>query len=52
MISVIIASADKAFLAKVSEDIKNTIGVEFEIIGFDNANAEKGICEVYNIGHR
>jgi glycosyltransferase involved in cell wall biosynthesis len=50
MISVIIASANKELLANVSENVKSTIGVDFEIISFDNANAEKGICEVYNIG--
>lgn len=50
MISIIIASANKRFLADVSENIKNTIGIDFEIISFENANAEKGICELYNRG--
>lgn len=50
MISVIIASANKEFLASVSENVKRTIGVDFEIIAFDNAGGQKGICEVYNLG--
>lgn len=37
-------------LAKVSENIKDTIGCVHEIISFDNRGAELGICEIYNKG--
>ncbi|SMC71151.1 glycosyltransferase [Pedobacter africanus] len=50
MISIIIASANKNLLNDVSVNIRETIGVEYEIISFDNAGAAKGICEVYNKG--
>jgi len=50
MISVIIASANKNLLNDVSVNIRETIGVEHEIISFDNAGAAMGICEVYNKG--
>ncbi|MES2650952.1 MAG: glycosyltransferase [Bacteroidota bacterium] len=50
MISIIIASVKSDMLANVSENISNTIGVEFEIISFDNSNGEKGLCELYNLG--
>lgn len=50
MISVIIASVNKDFLAHVSENIAQTIGVAFEIISFDNSSGSMGLCEVYNNG--
>lgn len=50
MVSVIISSAQKRLLDDVSANIRDTIGVPFEIIAFDNSNGEKGICEIYNIG--
>lgn len=52
MISVIICSARAKDLELVSENIKETIGVPYEIIGYDNSAGEKGICEVYNKGTR
>jgi len=50
MISVIICSADPVELQLVKENIATTIGTVYEIIAFDNAHAEKGICELYNEG--
>ncbi|MBP8067249.1 MAG: hypothetical protein KAY27_01685 [Pedobacter sp.] len=50
MISIIIASVKEDLLANVSQNIRDTIGVEFEIISFDNANGKYGLCELYNIG--
>jgi glycosyltransferase involved in cell wall biosynthesis len=52
MISVIICSANAADLLQVKINISRTIGVPHEIIGFDNSNGQKGICEVYNEGAR
>jgi hypothetical protein len=37
-------------LLAVKNNIANTIGVEYEIIAFDNRVAKKGICQVYNEG--
>jgi len=50
MISIIIASVNPDLLHDVSENISKTIGIPYEILSFDNANAEKGICQVYNEG--
>ena len=50
MISIIIASANPKLLTDVSLNIEKTIGTPFEILGFENGNAEKGICELYNLG--
>jgi GT2 family glycosyltransferase len=49
MISVIISTQDSVLLHRVSENIKETIGVEFEIIAIEN-KAQYSICEAYNIG--
>lgn len=50
MISIIISSVDKAMLLAVSQNIADTVGVPFEIIGIDNSNGAKGLCAVYNEG--
>jgi len=52
MISIIICSADADNLNAVLQNIKETIGIEHEIIAFDNSLAKKGICEIYNLGIR
>lgn len=48
MLSIIICSANANDLLLVRQNIKSTIGVPHEIIGYDNSTAKKGICEVYN----
>jgi hypothetical protein len=50
MISIIIASTNEMMLQNVSENIKETIGVDFEIISFNNGNGERGLCDIYNEG--
>jgi len=52
MVSVIICSANADLLSYVKTNINNTIGVPFEILAYDNSNAERGICEIYNQGVR
>jgi hypothetical protein len=52
MISIIISSASATDLHRVSQNIKETIGVPFEIIGIDNSDGKTGISEVYNRGTR
>lgn len=48
MISIIICSVDPALLEKVTLNIKDTIGVPFEIISTDNRAANEGLCSIYN----
>ena len=50
MISCIISSVSNSFLNQVTESIKATIDVPFEVIAINNRKGEKGICEVYNNG--
>jgi glycosyltransferase involved in cell wall biosynthesis len=50
MISIIICSANEEELAKVSENIRGTVGVAHEIIAIDNRKEQRGICEIYNEG--
>lgn len=52
MISIIICSANSELLKTVKSNIDKTIGVEHEIIAYDNSDAQRGICEVYNEGAR
>ncbi|TDE15438.1 glycosyltransferase [Dyadobacter psychrotolerans] len=52
MISVIICSASPDDLLLVKTNIEQTIGVPYEILAFDNGDAQKGICEIYNEGTR
>ena len=50
MISIVISSANKTLLARVTLNISATIGVPYELISIDNSNGAMGICEVYNLG--
>jgi hypothetical protein len=52
MISIIICSASTEELKQVSQNIDLTIGVPYEIIGINNSDGKRGICEVYNEGKR
>lgn len=52
MISVIICNRDKNILPSISENIKRTIGVEYELIIIDNSNNNYNIFQAYNIGVR
>ena len=49
MISIIVCSINKQRLENLTNNIAKTIGVKFEVIGFDNTTANKSISEVYNI---
>src|SRR3989344_1016681 len=51
MISVIVSSKDDVMLRELNEDVKKTIGCEFEIVALENKNG-RGICGVYNEGVR
>ena len=50
MISVIISSAKPKLLAATVKNIEQTVGLEFEILAYENADGKKSICEIYNLG--
>lgn len=50
MISVIICHRNKEYLNKISDNIKNTIGTDYELIIIDNTTNQYSIFEAYNIG--
>lgn len=50
MISIIICSRHPDISASLRENIKETIGVEYEIIAVDNSNNEYSIFSAYNKG--
>lgn len=50
MVSIVISSKTPLLLQQVSENIKETIGVDFEIIAIANPNGEISICKAYNEG--
>lgn len=50
MISIIICSKTHTLFKAVSDNIKETIGVAYEIIGIDNSEGKYSICKAYNIG--
>lgn len=52
MISIIICSVNKKLLGQIMANIELTIGVEHEIIAFDNLEARLGIAEAYNLSAR
>jgi len=47
-VSVILCSKNHEICEKAVESIKATIGIEFEIMVFDNNDKNWGICKVYN----
>lgn len=48
MISILVCSANPVLLKQFSENVQENIGIEYELLFFDNQIAKKGICEVYN----
>lgn len=50
MISIIISYYRSQYLNNLKENIKQTIGVEYEIIDIENTDGSSGLCKVYNIG--
>lgn len=51
MISVIICSRLKTLHPDFLNNIRNTIGADFELIHIDNSENKYGICEAYNSGY-
>ncbi|RTY84396.1 hypothetical protein EKL97_03780 [Flavobacterium sp. LS1P28] len=50
MISIIICSRTQNISFNLSENIKNTIGCDYELIVIDNSNNKYSIFEAYNLG--
>lgn len=50
MISIIICSRTKLLNKDLELNVKNTIGVEYEIINIDNSNNSHSIFSAYNLG--
>jgi hypothetical protein len=48
MISIVICSINPDFLRQIKQNISDTIGLEYELLIWDNRVAKIGICEVYN----
>lgn len=48
MITVIVCSVKPPLLEQLKKNIANTIGVDYELLSFDNRIDKKGICAVYN----
>jgi len=48
MISIIISSTDPVYLSNVQQNIKETIGVPYEVISVNNGDGQRGLCEIYN----
>lgn len=49
MISIIVSTHKPEFFQRFSENLKKTIGIEYELIGIENY-AQYSICEAYNLG--
>ncbi|RYZ29581.1 MAG: glycosyltransferase [Chitinophagaceae bacterium] len=50
MVSVIICSYRPDYFEKLSKNIEQTIGIDFEIVKVDNRIRKVGICKAYNEG--
>jgi glycosyltransferase involved in cell wall biosynthesis len=50
MISIIICSRNETICANLSQNIKNTIGCDYELIVIDNSEKKYSIFEAYNLG--
>ena len=48
MISIIICSVSPSLISQLRENIKNTIGIDYELLVEDNSSNAYGICHVYN----
>lgn len=50
MISIVICSVNSDHLDSISNSIKNTIGLNYEIIAIDNSENKYSITQAYNMG--
>jgi glycosyltransferase involved in cell wall biosynthesis len=50
MLSIIICCRNKSITRELADNIKNTVGVSYEIISIDNSKNTYSICSAYNAG--
>jgi len=50
MLSIIVCSRNKTLSKEFTENIKNTVGVEYEIVNIDNSENTYSIFSAYNLG--
>lgn len=48
MFSIVICSVNEQLLVQVKNNIAATIGIDYEILWWNNKNKRTGLCEVYN----
>lgn len=48
LISIVVCSVNQDLRNSLVQNIRETIGVTFEFLFYDNKNSTKGICKVYN----
>lgn len=48
MLSIVVCSVNEELLAQLKESIAATIGIEYELLVWDNRRENLGLCEVYN----
>jgi hypothetical protein len=48
MISIVVCSLSESLLNQLKKNVAETIGVQFEILVWENKQPNLGICEVYN----
>lgn len=49
MLSVIICSVNEKLLSAIKNNIASTIGIEYELLIWNNKEKDYGLCEVYNL---
>jgi hypothetical protein len=49
MVSILVCSVRPYLYQQLAKNVKDTIGVEYEILFYDNRESNKGLCEVYNL---
>jgi hypothetical protein len=49
MISILVCSVRPDLYQQLVKNVAKTIGVDYEILYYDNRKGSKGICEVYNL---
>jgi hypothetical protein len=50
MLSIIVSSVNETYFHQLSDNIKETIGINYEIIKVEKNNNQSGICYAYNVG--
>jgi hypothetical protein len=49
MVSILVCSVRPYLYQQLAKNVEDTIGVDYEILSYDNRQTKKGLCEVYNL---